>query len=271
MVDRNLRSSDQRNVQVPGSVCLFFRKKGSILGADWKSLGNIVSAEFDAVIEKLDHFSVRRGLRAKDKTVITERNASMNFVFDEINRHNLEFAFGSAIDSVAAVAELRTKHEGIFNAVGAAPQTIDIGVLAGDILSLIVRDPFIEGAPVTYVTPADYTFDAPTGVITTVAAGALDPMPANGDVHVFIEKVVGTEKHEIHEGTEIEGEAQFQVFTPGGAQFAVVFPNVVMRNNGAIAIGDGTAWMEIQMTLEILVDVLGSLGKVHVINEVDTF
>ncbi len=271
MVDRNLRSSDQRNVQVPGSVCLFFRKKGGVT-ADWKSLGNIVSSEFDAVIEKLDHFSVRRGLRAKDKTVITERNASMNFVFDEINRHNLEFAFGSPIDSVAAAAELRTKHEGIFNGTTlAAPQTIDIGVTDGDILSLIVRDPNIEGAPVTYVTPADYTFDVPTGVLTTVAVGALDPIPLDGDLHIFIEKVVGTEKHEIHEGTEIEGEAQFQVLTPGGAQFAAVFPNVVMRNNGAIAIGDGTAWMEVPMTLEILVDVLGKLGTIHVINEADAF
>ena len=36
MVDRNLRSSDQRNVQVSGSVCLFFRKKGGVT-ADWKN------------------------------------------------------------------------------------------------------------------------------------------------------------------------------------------------------------------------------------------
>ena len=272
MADSNIVSSDPRNYQLPGSVCLFFRKKGSSVLADWKSVGNIISPAIAAELERLEHFSQRRGLRAKDKEAITQREATLNFSIDEINRDTLEWMFGN--QDAAADSTVITKNEGVFTNPGGGG-TIVLGVNADgfNLLSVVVRSINQEPAagPTIFTIVTDYDEDGPDGEIDIVAAGGLDNLPTDPEVHVFWEKTVTTQKFEIFPGAEIEGEAQFQILTPGGIQQVLTMGNVTIVNNGDITIGDGTAFQEIPLSLTILVDATGQLGELHIVDDADKF
>lgn len=261
----NLRSSSPENYQTPGSVCLFFRKEGSSDDADWKSLGNLVDPSIGVALERLSHFSQRRGQRAKDAEIISERSMTLNFSIDEINLHNMQFAFGSDADPVADDT-VDTLMEDTFVNPGVATEVINLGVTNLVAGSAIVRDTDLEPAAggTTYVDPTDYTFDEAAGTITIVAAGALEGGPAK--VHIFWKKNVNTQKFTIFSGAEIKGEAQFQVLTPGGFQWLATLGSVVIRNNGDVTLGDGTAWQEVPLTMEVLVDSKGDLGVLHVVD-----
>jgi len=52
-------------------------------------LGNCPEFTFNVTIDKLDHYSSRGGLRAKDKSVISEITPAVAFTLDEINADNL--------------------------------------------------------------------------------------------------------------------------------------------------------------------------------------
>lgn len=52
-------------------------------------LGNCPEFTFNVSIDKLDHYSSRGGLRAKDKSVISEITPTVSFTLDEINADNL--------------------------------------------------------------------------------------------------------------------------------------------------------------------------------------
>ena len=99
----NVFASDPRNYQVPARVCLFFLKKAGVV-ADWLDLGNIISPAIAPTIDRLDHFSNRRGERVKDKSIISQRQAQLNFTLDEINKENLPLLFGSAAAAVVGAA-----------------------------------------------------------------------------------------------------------------------------------------------------------------------
>lgn len=272
MADRNIKSSDPRNYQLPGSVCLFFRKKGSVANADWKSVGNVIDPAIAAEIERLEHFSQRRGKRAKDREVISERAATLNFSIDEINRDTLEWMFGNVDGHVDST--VRTRNEGVFVNPGGS-FSIDLGPNADtlDAASVVVRGINLEPAagPTIYATPAAYTVDAVNGEIDIVLAGPLTNPVTVPEVHVFWEKVVDTQKFEVFSGAAVEGEAQFQVMTPGGIQYVLTMKSVSIINNGDITIGDGTAFQEVPLSLSILVDVNGKLGELHIVDELASF
>lgn len=265
MVDANVRSADPRNYQLPGRVSLWFRTNGSSLDADWKELGNIIDPTFAPQIERLDHFSQRRGQRAKDRSEISQRGGTISFSIDEINLHNLQFAFGSAAAPVDDSVDL-LESKVLTNPGGSAPDnTIDLAEIDIEVGSVIVRSSVLEDE-VTYATPADYTVDEATGIITIAPGGALnsaDPDTGVPEIHVFWRKNVETQKFEIFDGTEIEGEAQFQVLTKGGMQYAIKCARVVIRNNGDITIGDGQTWQQIALQMDILEDANGQLGNMH--------
>jgi hypothetical protein len=272
MADFNIKPSDPRNYQLPGSVCLFFRKKGSVADADWKSLGNIIDPSIAAELERLEHFSQRRGQRAEDREVVSERSATLNFSIDEIARDTLELMFGTQDTSVDSTVD--TNNEGVFTNPGGG-NVIDLGPNADNLVvaSVVVRSINLEPAagPTVFATPADYTVDGPNGEITIVAAGALDNLPTDPEIHIFWRKNVATQKFNIFPGTEVEGEAQFQVNTVGGIQYVIKFNSVSIINNGDITVGDGTAFQEVPLSLNILADVNGDLGTLHIIDEADVF
>ncbi len=260
----NVHASDPRNYQVPARVCLFFLKKGGLV-ADWLDLGNIISPAIAPTIDRLDHFSNRRGERVKDKSIISQRQAQLNFTLDEINRENLRLLFGSSAAPVVDATIVPFSR--IFANPGGAG-VINLGQLLLEAIGTeVVRNtrqelpgtPFIGGG-------TDYTYDPAAGTVTIVALGALDDnTEATGtpEVHIFFQKSVVTEKVTIWGGTEIEGQAKLHVIPTVGHQYQIELPNVVVRNNGEFTIGTGEEYQTIALQMDILADANGDLGEQH--------
>ena len=262
MADANLRTADPRNYQLPGRVSVWFRKTGSSDVKDWKDLGNIIDPAINATIERLEHFSQRRGARAKDRTLISERSATLNFSIDEINRHNLQFAFGQTEEGTSDTF-IVNENKTLTNP--GAGQDLDLGDV--DISNVVVRTIELEGTPTVFASGTDYTMDFTTGILTVSGSGALASGGAPDEIHVFYQKSVETESFEIFDGATVEGEAKFQILTPEGIKVAFEFQNVNLINNGDISIGDGTAFQQVPLSMEILVDDNGQLGTCHVVND----
>lgn len=264
MADANFRAANPANYQLPGRVSLWFRKAGQSGAADWKEFGNIINPAVSATIERLEHFSQRRGQRAKDRIVNSQREAQLNFSIDEINVHNLAFAFGQSGE--ATTGSMVLNESKVFENPGSGG-TIALGDTDIEVGSVVVRDTFLGDSPNVYASGTDYTLNVSTGVLTIDPGGDLASGGAAAELHIFYQKEVETKKFEIFDGGTIEGEAKFQILTPDGLQVAYEFGNVSIVNNGDITIGDGTAFQEIGLTMEILVDDDGVLGTCHVIEE----
>ena len=266
----NVVSGNPRNYQLPGRVSLFFRKAGSLLEKDWVEFGNIIAPSIAPLIERLDHFSMRRGVRAKDRSLISQRGGTLNFSIDEINLTNLQFAFGSTAKPTDKVISVNGGK--IVDNPGGG-KTINLKVTDLNPGTLVVKSAHLELVDVvTFVENVDYTINFATGIITILVGGALninDVLIPGGvdEIHTFFRKDVEVQQFEIFSGAEIEGQARFQVLTKGGLQVVFDLLNVSVRNNGDFTIGDGTTWQEIPISLEILEDEDGELGRVGIVKQ----
>jgi len=54
-----------------------------------RDLGNAPAFSFNIALEKLEHFSSRGGLKAKDKEIISQITPGVTFTLDEINKENM--------------------------------------------------------------------------------------------------------------------------------------------------------------------------------------
>jgi hypothetical protein len=66
--------------------------------ADYVDVGNVPEFEFTPTIDKLDHFSSRAGIKAKDKSVAHSKSATVRVVMDEWTARNLALALMGAVD-----------------------------------------------------------------------------------------------------------------------------------------------------------------------------
>ena len=263
---QNVHASDPRNYVVPGRVCLFVRPKGSILNSDWRDLGNILDPSISSVIERLEHFSMRRGQRIKDRTEISQRTAQLNVVLDEINRDNLKFMFGAKTHSTGDVVVPFSK---IFKNPGGPAGVIQLSPIALEAIGTeVVRATLQEDPDTIFVGGAtDYVYDPVLGTITIEAAGALMDPVAVPEVHIFFQKLVDSQKFEIFDGTEIEVEAQFHALSKVGIQYALEVPNAVIHSNGDFTVGDGTVYQSMPLQLDLLDDGTGKLATMHVFDK----
>ncbi len=68
-----------------------------------RDLGNASTFNVSVELEKLEHFSSRAGLRAKDKEVVLELTPTITFTLDEFNVENLKLAlFADSVEVVQA-------------------------------------------------------------------------------------------------------------------------------------------------------------------------
>jgi hypothetical protein len=56
-------------------------------------LGNCVDFKLNLGVDQLEHFSMRTGLKVKDKTAVQQLNATGSFILDEYSKENLVLAF----------------------------------------------------------------------------------------------------------------------------------------------------------------------------------
>ncbi len=262
MADANIRASDPRNNQLSGNVSAHFKPKGATRFVD---LGNVIKAQFTPNETTLPHMSNRRGVRAKDLELITERAGKLDFALDEINLPNLQFAFGNPEAAVADTIDL-DENKNVVNP--GAGGVIDLGWQDINVGSVLVQNINHEDE-VTYAEGADYTVDYSTGKVTIKAGGALDdadPVTGVPELHIAWTKNVEGQSFEIFPGKIINGEAKIQVLTEDGVKYAAVWKNANLKNNGAINIGDGSTFAEFPLTIETLEDGDGKIGKVILVN-----
>jgi hypothetical protein len=106
------------NYQIPtGKV--FFKPTGGT----FRDLGNCVSFTISSTLTKKEHFRNYGGRRTKDKTIITQVQATAKFVLDEINADNLAFfALGTPVqnsdDSYSISGLSNTNFTGTMRVIG---------------------------------------------------------------------------------------------------------------------------------------------------------
>jgi hypothetical protein len=262
MVDQNVRAADPRNYGVPEKVSLWIRNKGSTDPADWKDLGSVIDVSITPEIERLEHFANRRGARAKDREVISSRKMTIDFSIEEVNLHNLQHAFQDGEESDSATKDYK---DGRMYPNPGTAGTIELGDT--NVKNVVVRDGNLDGdVEAVFTEGVEYSVDLANGIVTILGGGLADEEVVP-EVHIFYEKEVTVTTFQLFPGTEIEVEAQFQIVGAGVVKQIYTLPNAVLRNNGAISIGDGSTWQSIPLTLEALVDATGELGQGAIVNE----
>jgi hypothetical protein len=126
----------------------------------------------------------------------------------------------------------------------------------------------VNGTSIFKGTVKDYVQNLTTGKLYIVAAGAgndaaLDDEGAIATFHVQFEKAVNVHSFEMFPGDPVECTAQLQV----GEEIWGPFEGAILKNNGALALGDGSDWRDVPMTLEITVDADGTFGEGSLIDE----
>ena len=78
------------------SIDNYYIGKGKVFwtpdGGAERELGNVPEFEFTPEVEKLDHYSSQSGVRSKDRTVVTQKSASVRLVMEEWTPENLALA-----------------------------------------------------------------------------------------------------------------------------------------------------------------------------------
>jgi len=87
-----------------GRGVVYFDKEVSGAYEGERDMGNAPAFAVSLAVEKLDHYSSRSGLRAKDKIVVTEVTPTMTFTLDEINVDNVALMFMAETTAVTQVA-----------------------------------------------------------------------------------------------------------------------------------------------------------------------
>lgn len=78
-------SPDIRNYYI-GKGTIEFKKVGAL---DYRFLGNAPDFEFKPEVTKLEHFSSMAGVKKRDRTVVTEKKASVTLTLEEWTPENL--------------------------------------------------------------------------------------------------------------------------------------------------------------------------------------
>jgi hypothetical protein len=260
----NYRGANPDNYVLPGRFSVWVRPRGSSADADWHEFGNIVDPSFEPRVERQDHQSFRRGVRAVDKSIISGRGGTFSFTVDEMNDRNLQYAFGNAATPEETTVDT---HESKTFANPGADGVLNLGDVDIKIGSVIVRSADLE-EDVVFVKDDDYTVDEVNGTLT-VKAGTkgLNDKEIYPYIHITYIKNVVAEKFEIVPETEVELEAKIQSLPEEGKQFLLHAKKSVLKNNGALSFGGGgEGFQSVPLQLEFLVDDEGDVGDCYLID-----
>lgn len=83
-----------------GKGVVFFNQLVSGAYTGERDLGNAPAFTFSIALEKLEHFSSRGGLKAKDKEIISQITPAVAFTLDEVNKENMALLTLGDITSV---------------------------------------------------------------------------------------------------------------------------------------------------------------------------
>jgi len=236
---------------VLGKGIVYFNQKnlttGLYLGE--RDLGNAPSFSFNAALEKIEHYSSRGGLKAKDKSIISQITPACAFTLDEITAENMSMLTLGTIESVtqssgSVTDETGNAYKGRFFALA------NRGVSALTVSSL-------GTGGTVYVADTDYILSAADAEIGRIYIPETSTIPDAGAIFCdYTKGAVTYKKIKAFANTQIEGFLRFVSDNPAGTQQELQIWRVSLTPTGDTAmIGDG--WSTISFTGEILKDETG--------------
>lgn len=212
-----------------------------------RDLGNAPAFTFNIALEKLEHYSSRGGLKAKDKEIISQITPGVTFTLDEVNKENLALLTLGDIEEVSQTGADITDE----SHVGYPGRRIDLmyrGISAVTVTGA-------AGTPV-YTSPADYFVD--TSLMDDTIGRIL--ITEDGDIAAdtalevsYTYATVTYSKISAFANTQIEGRLRFVSDNPAGGQQELEVWRVSLTPSGDTAmIGDD--WSTLGFTGEVLKD-----------------
>lgn len=132
-----------------GKGVVYFNRKDATTGlyGGERDLGNAPAFSFNIALEKLEHFSSRGGLKAKDKEIISQITPGCSFTLDEINKENLALLTladlnevsqsAGSVSAEAITANLGRRSVLDYRSIGVYTITHDAVTLVGDGVFLV--------------------------------------------------------------------------------------------------------------------------------------
>lgn len=239
------------NYTLGKGIVYFNRKKNSVFMGEL-DLGNCPEFSFNISLEKLEHFSSRGGLRAKDKEVISQISPGVTFSLDELSPENVALlSLGEVVEITQTAATVTDEQPG--------------GAYAGTRLALANRN--IDTIGVSVLTSGDVALtegvdwavdtdlkDNSIGrimILDTYTGVAGDAVKVSYTAPETIYKKIKTISD-----TTIEGFMRFVSDSPVGKQQELQIWRVSITPSGDTAmIGDD--WSTLSFAGEILKDATG--------------
>ncbi|RKZ95306.1 MAG: hypothetical protein DRQ46_08655, partial [Gammaproteobacteria bacterium] len=94
-------SPNTDNYTLGKGVVYFNRKTDAGAFTGERDLGNAPAFSFNIALEKLEHFSSRGGLKAKDKEIISQITPGCSLTLDEVTAENLALLTLAEIEEVS--------------------------------------------------------------------------------------------------------------------------------------------------------------------------
>ncbi len=217
-----------------------------------RDLGNAPEFSFNIALEKLEHFSSRGGLKAKDKEIISQITPGVTFTLDEVNIQNLAMlTLGDIEEVVQTTADITDESHD-------AKLGKRIDLLYRGISAVTVTGP---SATPTYDAGVgnDYLIDTSLGDDTIGRILILEGGDITEDESLEISYTYADMTYNqinAFANTQIEGRLRFVSDNPAGGQQELEIWRVSLTPTGDTAmIGDD--WSTLAFTGEVLKDESG--------------
>jgi hypothetical protein len=217
-----------------------------------RDLGNAPAFSFNVSLEKLEHYSSRGGLRAKDKNIISQITPGVQFTLDEVTADNLSLLVLADIETVTQTS-LAITNEAAVAYKGKRIQLAYRGI------SLLTVTGTGAKSATTYVQGTDYIVDTTLkddkiGRIFIPNTSSI----ADGDnIEIdYTRASVTYKKIKAFAQTQVEGFLRFVSDNPAGTQQELQIWRCSLTPTGDTAL-IGEDWSTLGFTGEILKDATG--------------
>ena len=238
-----------------GKGIVYFNRKNLTSGlyTGERDLGNAPSFAFNMSLEKLEHFSSRGGLRAKDKEIISQITPGVSFTLDEITAENL------ALLTLADMESVTQTSQAIVDEPHVAHPGTRLALLYRGCSAVVVKK--VGGSP-TYVNGDDYVIDTSLKddkigriYIRTTAEGG-DIAEGDNILVSYTRAAVTYTKVKAFKQTQVEGFLRFVSDNPAGTQQEIQIWRCSLTPTGDTAM-IGEDWSTLGFAGEILKDATG--------------
>jgi len=218
-------------------------------GSGERYIGNTPEFTLSTATETLEHYNSDKGLRNRDRNIVTQVTYSGSFTTDHISPENLAMLFMGTADTLTQSA--LTGESDVFDSVSpmlwyqlGTSDAAPAGVRG-------VSNVSVEGAGATTLTEgSDYELDAQLGRLQILPDGNV----SDGDSITVTYDVDATTRSQVVSGTkQVNGKLRYVSFNPegAGAQRDYFMPSVTLSANGDFALKAESDWQAIPFSAEI--------------------